>query len=455
MNIFGFNIGRSKGVVRSPDEFASHIKNERLSYVSQKFNYDKYKYQHLIAEKNIEKYTFSSLVSACVATLQYAYPEPPKIVVTPDGKEYKDQYLLGLIEQPNEFMSEDDLDLSIITDQSITGNSYLYKWRGTGRVVQELYPFGSVNITPIYGTERMVEYYEFLSPDKEKFRIDVEDIIHIPNLIRNPRKRLEGISPILLALGHIDLDLESLKFLVTYFMNDAKPGTILKPARLKEGEIARVMGEGALTKIVNAFKKSYSGTRRWNPIVLESGDWDLDHLFTDLSGLETKSIDEATETRVCALFRLAPEEVGVRSGMAHSTENNLYAAGIRTTNKTFVPLWKQNGKKFSKGLQGEFRGEYTIRYDTTKVAAIEEQLKKELFSYGTLLKDYQTIQSKGIIQTNAAITAARKLFPRLTEEDLLNLFPEPIKVENEDEVITEQIEKILKRIGVQMNGHVA
>lgn len=402
MQIGNFHLGFTPKYLRDSErsEALASTFLKSINYTGSRYSIQKFKFRNYTSDQLVKKgYIDSSLASACISRYEVAYPEPDKIA-TLNGKEYNDPALMRLLQQPNQWMTETDFDRYTIKYQLLTGNCYWIIDRGSAYgEIKEIFPFNDMNVTPIATSDNFISSYRFITFDGHITEYRPEDVIHLPWMFINPFYPNKGISPGSLASRDIDTDTEFGVHIASFVSNSAEPGGIITVDKQSLTGAAGI-SEATLKKISQSFYKRFSKQGKGLPVVLEPG-FDYKVTGSNLKDLDLQYARATQEARTCALYLIPPEVVGVNVGMAHSTENNLQSADIRWTNRTLIPLWGQNAKKLSAGLQYDFPG-VKIEYDILNVASVKEQRQKELAGISTSLRAWMESYYKGSIKDREA-----------------------------------------------------
>lgn len=363
--------------------------------------WQKWKWRDTLPDQLItERYLPNSVVSSCVSTYLFSYPEP-SFKVSLNESEYNDKALIRLLNEPHPDLTQSDLARYKINDVLLTGNSYLYKIYNAFDEVIQLLPFNDCNINPVGTATEFIAYYNFFPREGGPIRVEKKDIIHWawPGAI-DPYSRNKGLSPLLLVVREIDSDVEATQYVMDYLSNHAMPGLFFKMLNPESAQNAVMsvdkngkIEKGAAEKIVTSIREKFGGKGRGSTMIAQPG-WDASILTPPLKDLEVGELGSRQEARICAVLRVPPEVAGVNVGMAHSTENNLAAAEVRFTNRTLIPLWVQDADRLTKGLRANFGNQpFKIEYNTEAVASVREQKKQDnlvvvsLFEKGIITKD--------------------------------------------------------------------
>lgn len=427
MQIGKFHVGFNQRRVRDSDKHDALLetfsRKKNLIYTGQRVPIQRFRFRNYTADEQVNKgYMQSSLGSACISRYEVAYAEPDKKAFLGE-EEYLDKGLLRLLLRPNRWMTEMDFDRYLIKYQLLTGNCYWIMDRGSKYgEIKEIFPFNDMNVTPIATNENFIEYYKFVTFDGEVIEYSPEDVIHFPWLFINPLYPNKGISPGALASRDIDTDTAFGQYVASYTTNDATPSGILEVSKDIVGSTVGI-SETTLKKITTAWRKRFSGNGRGDIAALEPG-FTYKQIGSNLKDLDLQYARATPEARGCALYLIPPEVVGLNIGLEHSTVSNLQAAEERWTNRSLIPIWRYNGKKFSAGLQNDFPG-VEIRYDTDTVASVQQQKANQRTKMSQPLTAFVEGHFAGRYgnDTEATRATAEYLF-MLTPEQSEKMFPE-------------------------------
>lgn len=430
MNIGKFHVGfTNERRLRKADKHDALLetfsRTKGIRYTGQRTPFQKFKFRNYTADDQVNKgYIQSSLGSACISRYEVAYPEPEKQAFI--GKtEYSDKGLQKLLLAPNRWMTEMDFDRYLIKYQLLTGNCYWIIDRGSKYgEIKEIFPFNDMNVTPIATESSFIEYYKFVTFDGAVTEYAPEDVIHFPWLFINPLYPNKGISPGALSSRDIDTDTAFGQHIASFAYNDATPGGILEVVK-DSIQGAAGISEPTLKKITTAWRKRFSknGGGAGDITALEPG-FTYKQIGSNLKDLDLQYARATPEARACALYLIPPEVVGVNIGLQHSTISNLDAAEQRWTNRSLIPIWKYNAKKFSAGLQNDFPG-VEIKYDIDNVSSVIEQRADQRAALGRPLVSFIQAHFSGELgnEIDATRATAEYLF-LIPEDEAIRMFPE-------------------------------
>lgn len=322
-------------------------------------------YDTLIAEGFLK----NAVVSACVSAYVFAFPEPPLVVKNSAEKELPAHPLQQLLKRPTPQCGEKELEQIAINYIVNGGNCYLYKARGGGGRVKELWPFSKGQMWPERpsGIGGLIEWYLYRKPNGETARIPAKDIIHLKWPVIDPYAPWLGLAPMEQVIREIDTDNEATVYLKALLQNDAAPRTILtfpENVYLTEPDQERIAAQ---------FGIRHGGDKRGGVSIVTRGA-EVTRMGMNLQELAFDALRAVPEARICAAFRIPPIMVGVNVGLEHATYSNIEQASKDWTNRALVPLWGNVADELTADLVPEFaaEGSLTVTHDLTKVAAMQE-----------------------------------------------------------------------------------
>lgn len=318
----------------------------------------------LLAEEGYRKNVLSA---ACIWAISTSAAEPELIVerVKKDGTTEIAQgpdaeALRALLETPNPEHSIYFFLERLFVDQQITGNWFFRKIRNNLGLPVQLWPMRSEDMKIVPNANGWVERYTFGATN---IAFPAKDVVHDP-LHPDPQDDFWGMSPIEVAGRFLDIDNQAADFLRAFFTNNATPAGLLKlKAKVDPAERRRLK---------DLWQTEHSGTQGWQTTSVLDADADYEAIGTDMSKFSMEAIWNETETRICMAFGVPPIVVAAVVGLNRSTFANFAEARRAFWNDTLAPLYKRCGQRLTKGVAVEFGADLRIRFDLSKVSALQE-----------------------------------------------------------------------------------
>lgn len=399
-------------------------KAQFVNYIASRVNYVQFQYQDYTLAKIItELYLKDSVVASCIQTYQMHYPEPFKVVYNGDNL-VEGQEVNQILNNPNPWMTESDLDRYMITYQLWTGNCYLLKIREDNGELAGLFPFSGLNVYPIPTYDKFVDHYNFLTAEGITSRFEMEDIVHLPWIAIDPIKPYMGISPIQLCSRDIQTDIILNELVGNYANNITVPGLIITPSGAGAENITEVSDQTA-QDIKEEVKKRFGGTEAGEPAVLQDTGWVAQFLGMPLKDLDLETATKIPQTNICSNFKVDPEFIKVAAGLQSSTYDNQQTSKLNFFQGILTTLWVQNADKLSKGLQGEYGDNIKVQYDISKVGVLKEYRNNYLFRIYEVLHQTQVDYVGGLITRDMAINSTTLMLgiERREAEPLFPILP--------------------------------
>jgi len=124
-------------------------------------------------------------------------------VANEDGEKIENHHITKLLENPNPYISRQDMFELLVSWLELAGNGYLKKAK-TGQRTQELWPISPDRLHPI-PTADVEKWMEGYALDKKKTKeFDPEEIIQFKYF--DPANPLIGISPLEVVSKTVDVD---------------------------------------------------------------------------------------------------------------------------------------------------------------------------------------------------------------------------------------------------------
>ncbi len=179
----------------------------------------------------IEQYGKSLYVHACVSKIAEKYSTVDfklKRIINSKGdvKEVKNHEILDLIYRWNPFMTKEEaMELDII-NRKLSGDSFILKVRNSSGQVAELWPISPLNVIIHTDPIRFVDYYEIVSAEGKKQRVEADDMIHIK--YPSPLNQYLGLSPLSAAKQRVDSEGYAVEHQKNTFLNNGRPDAVVQ-----------------------------------------------------------------------------------------------------------------------------------------------------------------------------------------------------------------------------------
>jgi HK97 family phage portal protein len=319
-------------------------------------------------------YKANSAVFACVSALAFGFPEPRLEVYQEmeSGPEVdrKNRLLRDLLRKPNVSMSMVEFLQYCVTYAAIGGNCYIWKQRNSFGAVIGLWPLhdGVINVIPSTNTTTgLVEKYQIDIGEGDPKDIPVDDIIQWKWMV-DPSEPWKGIGALRACWSEVQTDNEGTAYMYSLLKNDAVPQLVVT---LVEGD--ELTPEKA-KRLRKEWQQRYGGENKGGPAFLEAG-MSVEKLSMNLQEMAFEALKNVPETRICAAFRVPPVIAGVNAGLKRSDYGDRHARrGF--VEDTLASLWRQFAAELETGLMDEFRGNWYLEFDLSKVRALQEDESK-------------------------------------------------------------------------------
>lgn len=256
--------------------------------------------------------TKSELVYACIDKKAQVACDPELIVQRKKGDDWEDDPehpALIPFTNPNPWDDGNSLRRTWVASENISGEFYAEIVKSRAGVPVELYPLRTDCIFPQYrhtSSGDILEYYSYW--------IDGYEVKYKPEELLIYRKHglgsmLSGCSPLSVALGAVDADLAATDYIRAFFNNGGTPSGILKITgrKMSSEEL-----EAVQQKWVNRYGRG--GKMRGGPAVLDE-DADYQSTGSNLDELNSETLTQIDETRICMAFGVPPVLIGAYVGL--------------------------------------------------------------------------------------------------------------------------------------------
>jgi len=321
-----------------------------------------------------EGYEYNAVIYACITELMDSMSEAPMLAEVQNRKgewEVKEDHPLArLLANPNPEMSVDEFTRANAMYENIAGNMFWEKERSAATRVVGLWPMRpdrvgiiSVKSKPGQRVKQRITGYTWRS-GADVVQLPFNDVIHFK--YPNPRDDLFGLPPLAAAAREGDTDNKATDYVRSFFENAAVPKGLLRVVGLTD--------EAEQRRVREALIETYTGTGGWHkPLVLSEGsEWiELAESFKDM---DFPNLRKITETRLCMVFDVPPIIIGSYAGLDKATYANYGEARQSYTQETVIPMYRRRDTVLNRTLAPEFGANVRIRSDTSKLAALVEDV---------------------------------------------------------------------------------
>lgn len=322
-----------------------------------------------------EMLRFCSLVSSCVTYITNNLTVAP-LIATIRGEEIREAPQLRLLRSGD--LTLTDFLRMVASSYYLTGSGYAIKLRAGGQLTGLSY-VPSTSITPVpSGRVSPIFSGYWYDSGRGKVGFSGEDVLVLRR--PDPADALINIAPLSAALREAYLDETRTAFWIELMQYAPVPGlTVTSPTPVPPDVQRRVLDE-----IIN----SAGFGRRGGSIFLPNG---IKAEVTEALGdkFQWDSFTLNTEARVCAVFGVPPQLIGLESGLKYSTYSNYSEARKSFFQNTMRPLWMALGDALTKSLcDDEGDTGLVLSFDTTQIPELNEHSDEvELYQAGILTLD--------------------------------------------------------------------
>lgn len=286
--------------------------------------------------------------------------------------------LSQLLAKPNEHQTGTEFQALSYVYFNLSGNVFILKDRSEpGRL--KLYPLrpDRIRILPSKGVPATVKAFIYVPEGQgvnDGLPILPRDMIHIK--LPWPGDPLEGMgfgfSPLSAAAQVADVDNLVTKFLNVFFRKGSMITGVLKfDVPLQEDTVATIK---------ERWQDIYGGVDKWGVGVLDRGG-DYSRVGLTIEEMGFNELDARSECRITGPFGVPPILIGAKTGLERSTYSNYGEARKACWEDTLLPELKW----FEAELQDHLNeGEAYVRYDTTRVPALQKDVPKQAVAAYTL-----------------------------------------------------------------------
>ena len=272
-----------------------------------------------------------------------------------------------LLRNPNEWQTATDFWMDAASVWTRWGNFYAYKSQtGTGKTVA-LIPLNSRDVTPKLKDNKNFHY---------SVNEGAETIDYSPNKILHARSRArnfyEGDSPITDIRTAIMMEILAEKFGESFFRNGAVPMQVF---RYMEGFSAFETAEEE-KKFVDDFKEAFSGSKRFNAMLLPHGIETADGPSVENDKAQFIESRKYQRTVIAGAFGVPPHLVG---DLERATFNNVEQQDKDFTMNVILPVAKSFESALERSLLSEEDREtgIIIRFNLNSILRADFKSRQE------------------------------------------------------------------------------
>jgi HK97 family phage portal protein len=321
-------------------------------------------------------YRFASILAGPIRYICTNMTAAP-LTATIRGRAIADAPQLDMIS--NDEMTQTDMLRLMALSYYLTGAGYAIKLRGAmGEVVGVSY-IPSTAIRPIRSGRLMPLFMGYRYESSGGFiNLPTSDVLVVRN--PDPADPADSMPLVLGALREIGLDEHRISFWLELLSYCPIPGLAVKSPQPVPPEVQRRV----LDEVINTAGLG----RRGGSIFLPNG---MEAEVTDSFGdnFEWESFTLNTEARICSVFGVPPQLLGLESGLKYSTYSNYSEARKAFFQNTMRPLWGAFAEALTRSLCTE-EGDVGMKlvFDTTTIPEMNEHTDEvELYTSGILTLD--------------------------------------------------------------------
>lgn len=309
----------------------------------------------------------NAVIFSCITEISTSAAEPPLQALRMRGEEAvllpATDPLSMLMARPNPEQSRYELLSTLATHLHVAGNGYLHKVRARNSKPAQLWLLRPDRTEIKPGRNGLVEAYAY-SVGGAATMIPAEDVVHF-TMHPDPLDDYYGLSPIAILARFGDLDNSATDFLRAFFLNAGIPGGLLT---FKSGRV----GKDERERVRQSWKDQFSTSKGWHDVGVMDADVSYQELGSVPKKLDLSTIWGVTESRICSVMGVPAVLVGVWIGLQNSTFANYETAQKSLWQETLSPFYVRLADKLTMGVASEFGADRLIRFDLSKVQALQE-----------------------------------------------------------------------------------
>lgn len=277
-----------------------------------------------------------------------------------------DHPLVRLLNNPNPYASRGQLWATVVMDRSLGGNAFLYKARGMGNAVRELWRLRPDRVKVLPGNAQApIAGYEY-KVGRESVVFPAEDVIHFKDL--NPLDDFIGMSPLEPIYPRLAIESYMRSFLKGFFEKGGTgPGSILS--------VESTLAAEEKAEIAARFRRQFGGVAGYHEmLVLDNTKATFQQLGLDrgLRDALPSELNAMQESRIAMPFGIPGSILGLLIGYESSSYANKRADWQVLWDVTMAPLMSDLDDQLNLSLVPEFGGIDAVCFDLSDIRALQE-----------------------------------------------------------------------------------
>ncbi len=326
-------------------------------------------------EDLLDLYNKNALIKRCAWEIATSAAEPPLNVMrwTPEGElePAPEHWANELIERPNDLYDRAQFVIYMSLHKLLSGASFVLPFgpeqgvRGAGPIV-ELWPVPShwMKVVPGKGLEPIAGYQ--IQQDYGHW-VDLEPDEVIYSYYPDPTSTWKASGPLRSASADVQLDQRRQNYVGEMMKNLVVPGLGIFSKQPMSAE--------AKDGLRKSIQERAGAGNRGGTIFLEGEGTDA-KMFNPLADVDLPGLISMTESRICMVFGVPPEQIGSRTGLSASTYSNKEEARKSFYAETMKPFWAGLESSLTKGILYRNNDvDHVFRFDLGDISALQPDMK--------------------------------------------------------------------------------
>ena len=289
-------------------------------------------------------------------------------------EELQSHPLVKILNNPNPFMSRTQMVGTLVMDECLAGNWYVYKGRYIDGPLEgaigQLWRLRPDRVRIIPSSDRKsIEAYEYGS-GRDAVQYPAADIIHYKR--RHPLNDYYGMPPIMAIAGRIDIDQYMKGFLKTFFeRGGAGVGGVLT--------VKSQLSQAQKDDLRATMKRRTAGPANWHEtLVLDNTEstYEPMGLNRGLRDALPKELDAVSEARIAMAFGIPGSILGLLIGYESSSYANKRQDWQVLWDLTMTPKLVDYQETLTLSLTKDFSGIDRVAFDFSLIRALQEDIDK-------------------------------------------------------------------------------
>lgn len=295
-------------------------------------------------------FSICSLLAEAVAAVDwslYRTHDGRGRIVGEEPREVTDHLALRVWNEPNEFMSRQELVETVQQHVDLVGEGWgVLGFYDSGMTLpKEIWPARPDLMNVVPDPDEFIAGYWYATPDGQQMPLEKEEVLRLK--LPNPRDPFRGMGPVQSLMADLDGIRYSAEWNRNFFLNSAEPGGII--------EYEKNLSDPDFRKVVRRWNENHRGLAKAHRVaILEGGKW-VSNSFTQ-KDMQFAELQDVSRDKVREAYRVHKHMLGQSDdvNLANATAaDTTFAKRLIVTrlerwkgmlNRQFLPRFGETGK---------------------------------------------------------------------------------------------------------------